>query len=128
MSCARRSTLSSASPISSRPAPSATATNIRNMEVSLVLNALGEIELCVADTGIGIAPEDQAQLFDRVGHGRPDITSAERGTGLGLPIVKGLVDIHGGRVTLESALGQGTRMTVIFPAQSTIRSGELLVA
>ena len=87
------------------------------------------IELCVSDTGIGIAPEDRTQLFDRLGHGRPDvITTAERGTGLGLPIVKGLVEMHGGRVKLESELGQGTRITVIFPAESTIKTGKLLVA
>ena len=99
-----------------------------SIEVSLALNAVGEIELCVSDTGIGIAAEDQALLFDRLGHGRPDVTSAERGTGLGLPIVKGLVEMHGGRVVLESEVGQGTRMTVIFPARSTINAGELLVA
>ena len=99
------------------------------VEVSVALNTAGEIELCVSDTGIGIAPEDQTQLFDRLGHGRPDIiTTAERGTGLGLPIVKGLVEMHGGRVKLESELGQGTRITVIFPAESTIKTDSLLVA
>jgi signal transduction histidine kinase len=99
-----------------------------SVEASVALNAAGEIELCVSDTGIGIAPEDQALLFDRLGHGRPEITSAERGTGLGLPIVKGLVEMHGGRVVLESEVGQGTRMTVIFPARSTIKTDEMLVA
>jgi signal transduction histidine kinase len=99
------------------------------VEASLALNARGEIELCISDTGIGIAPEDQAQLFDRLGHGRPDvITTAERGTGLGLPIVKGLVEMHGGRINLVSDLGQGTRMTVIFPAESTIKTDRLRVA
>jgi signal transduction histidine kinase len=99
------------------------------IEASVALNAAGEIELSVSDTGIGIAPEDQKQLFDRLGHGRPDvITTAERGSGLGLPIVKGLVEMHGGRVKLESELGQGTRMTVIFPAESTIKTDRLLVA
>jgi len=100
-----------------------------SVEVSLALNAAGEIELLVSDTGIGIALEDQTQLFDRLGHGRPDIiTTAERGTGLGLPIVKGLVEMHGGRVKLDSELGQGTRMTVTFPAESTIKTDTLLVA
>ncbi len=100
-----------------------------SVEVSLALNVAGEIELCVSDTGIGIAPEDQTQLFDRLGHGRPDIiTTAERGTGLGLPIVKGLVEMHDGRVKLDSELGQGTRMIVIFPAQNTIKTDKLRVA
>ena len=98
------------------------------IEVSVVLNAAREIELCVSDTGIGIALEDHAHLFDRFGQGRPDITTAERGSGLGLPIVKGLVDMHGGRIHLASALGQGTSVTIVFPAASTLDSPSLRVA
>ncbi len=84
------------------------------------LNLEGEIELSVADTGLGIAREEQARIFDRFGSGRPEITSAQRGTGLGLQIVKGLIDMHGGRITLNSALGEGTRLTIIFQAASTL--------
>lgn len=69
----------------------------------------------VEDTGVGIAPEDQAKVFEQFGQARHDVVTAEKGTGLGLPIVRGLVEAHGGRVTLESAVGQGTRVTVFLP-------------
>jgi len=86
------------------------------------------MELCVSDTGLGIAAEDQANIFERFGQGSPEVTTAERGSGLGLSIVKGLVDMHEGRLRLESALGQGTRLTVTFPAASTLENGQLRVA
>ncbi len=69
----------------------------------------------VEDTGVGIAPEDQARVFEQFGQARHDVVTAEKGTGLGLAIVKGLVEAHGGRLTLESAVGQGTRVTVYLP-------------
>jgi len=98
------------------------------VQVSLALNAAREMELCVSDTGLGIAAEDQANIFERFGQGSPEVTTAERGSGLGLSIVKGLVDMHEGRLRLESALGQGTRLTVTFPAASTLDEGRLRVA
>ena len=98
------------------------------IEVLASVNAQREFELCVSDTGIGIAPADQAHLFDRFGSSPAGIRIAERGTGLGLPIVKGLVDMHGGRVQVESAIGHGTRITVVFPPESTPESSDLRVA
>jgi len=88
------------------------------VSLSATVNDQGEIALNVVDTGLGIAREEQARIFDRFGSGRPEITNAQRGTGLGLQIVKGLVDMHGGRIELHSVLGEGTRVTVIFPAAS----------
>ena len=92
------------------------------VEVSLTINENGEVEICVADSGIGIPQADQAHLFDRFGHARPEVTTPHRGSGLGLPIVKGLVDMHGGRISLTSELGEGTTVIVVFPAQSTLDS------
>ena len=69
----------------------------------------------VEDTGVGIAPEDQSRVFEQFGQARHDVVTADKGTGLGLAIVKGLVEAHGGRVTLESTVGQGTRVTVYLP-------------
>ena len=98
------------------------------VDVSATLNADDEIEIAVADTDIGIAAEDQPQIFDRFGKGRPQVTSAHRGSGLGLAIVKGLVELHGGRIALESALGEGTRVTIVFPESCTFERNNRRVA
>jgi signal transduction histidine kinase len=75
----------------------------------------GRLAFGVEDTGIGIAPEDQLEVFERFGKGRHDVTTADRGTGLGLAVVKGFTDAHDGDVTLESEIGSGTRITVYLP-------------
>jgi len=92
-----------------------------HVEISVKCSSLREISFTVADNGIGIAAGDRKHIFERFGHVQPEITAAQRGSGLGLPIVKGLVDIHGGRIELDSTLGEGTRVTVIFPAANTIK-------
>ena len=73
------------------------------------------ISFGVADTGVGIAPEDQARVFEDFGQGQHDVVTTEKSTGLGLPIVKGLVEAHGGRIALESKVGVGTTVTVYLP-------------
>jgi two-component system cell cycle sensor histidine kinase PleC len=70
----------------------------------------------------------QTHIFERFGSGKPEITTVDRGSGLGLPIVKGLVDMHGGHIALESMPGVGTRVTVIFPASSTLKQSARRVA
>src|SRR5262249_37471378 len=76
----------------------------------------GSVEFGVSDTGVGIAKEDQQRVFENFGQGRHDVVTADKGTGLGLPIVRGLVEAHSGRITLVSAIGEGTTVTVHFPA------------
>ncbi|HEY8696109.1 MAG TPA: HAMP domain-containing sensor histidine kinase [Rhizomicrobium sp.] len=76
----------------------------------------GTFAFGVSDTGIGIAEDDQHRVFENFGQGRHDVVTADKGTGLGLPIVKGLVAAHGGQVKLESAVGEGTCVTVLLPA------------
>jgi two-component system cell cycle sensor histidine kinase PleC len=76
----------------------------------------GEIAFGVRDTGVGIAPEDQLQVFETFGQGRHDVATPEKGTGLGLSIVKGITEAHGGRVELASHLGRGTCVTIVLPA------------
>jgi signal transduction histidine kinase len=98
------------------------------VEISAALTVAGEIAFTVVDTGIGIPPEDQPYVFDRFGQAVPEITTAHRGTGLGLPIVKGLADMHGARLALDSQLGEGTRVTIIFPAASTLADAALSAA
>ncbi len=81
----------------------------------------GAIAFGVGDTGLGIAEEDQSRVFQNFGQGRHDVVTIDKGTGLGLPIVKGLVEAHGGRVELASRVGEGTCMTVILPAERACR-------
>jgi signal transduction histidine kinase len=85
-------------------------------EVLVFAEINGDIKFGVADTGIGIELDDQARVFESFGQGRHDAVIADRGTGLGLPIVKGLAESHGGSVALESTPGRGTRVTVTLPA------------
>lgn len=73
--------------------------------------------LVVTDTGIGIAPADQPRVWDRLF--RADPSRSERGLGLGLALVKAIVEAHGGTVSLESELGRGTRITVRVPRPKT---------
>ena len=77
----------------------------------------GELALEIVDDGVGIAGEDLGRVFESFGQGRHDISIPEKGTGLGLPIVMGLVKAHGGDLQLESEPGQGTRVTITFPAE-----------
>jgi two-component system, cell cycle sensor histidine kinase PleC len=67
---------------------------------------------CIQDSGCGIRPEDIARVFESFGQGRHDVASKEKGTGLGLPIVRGLARAHGGDVTMTSELGKGTKVFV----------------
>jgi PAS domain S-box-containing protein len=71
-----------------------------------------EIAFWVADTGVGIASEDLPHVFDRFWQARK---GGRRGAGLGLPIVKGLVEAHGGRVWVDSELGRGSTFWFTLP-------------
>ncbi len=70
----------------------------------------------VADTGIGIAPEDVARAMAPFGQVDGALSQTCEGTGLGLPLTKALVELHGGMLNLESEVGVGTSVTVCFPA------------
>jgi len=73
----------------------------------------------ISDKGAGISQDDQKRVFQNFGQGRHDVTTADRGTGLGLPIVKGLVEAHGGGIALESRIGEGTTVSITFPLART---------
>jgi two-component system cell cycle sensor histidine kinase PleC len=75
----------------------------------------GWLRISIRDTGCGIAPEDQGRVFQSFGQGRHDVALTQKGTGLGLPIVLGLVQLHGGQVELDSAPGKGTTVTICIP-------------
>lgn len=77
--------------------------------------ASGGVELSVSDTGTGIAPDDHEAVFQRFFRTESAQVMAVPGTGLGLPIVAGIVEAHGGSIRLESALGEGTTFVVLLP-------------
>lgn len=74
------------------------------------------VEMKVSDTGIGIAPHDQAHLFERFYRGEATARDIP-GTGLGLAIVKEIVEEHGGSVSVESELGVGSTFTILLPGK-----------
>ena len=92
-----------------------------DVEAFAALAPRNEICIGVQDRGAGIPEEDQEHIFERFGQGRADVANAGRGTGLGLPIVKGLVHEHGGRIELDSGVEVGTRVTVYLPATRVLR-------
>lgn len=69
----------------------------------------------VADTGVGIAAADIPKVLSEYGQAEHGLDHVVEGTGLGLPITKKLVELHGGKLTLESELGRGTTITVTLP-------------
>jgi PAS domain S-box-containing protein len=81
----------------------------------------GAMVLRVSDTGIGIAGEDVAKVLAPFGQVESALSRTVPGTGLGLPLTKHLVELHGGSLAIESELGKGTVVTVRLPARSTLR-------
>ncbi|QQD72012.1 response regulator [Acidithiobacillus ferrivorans] len=73
------------------------------------------LEISVADTGIGIAKKDQERLFKPFVQADSGLDRRYEGTGLGLSLVKRLAELHGGRVTMESTLGEGSTFHVWLP-------------
>ncbi|MDE8342933.1 MAG: heavy metal sensor histidine kinase [Acidocella sp.] len=74
------------------------------------------VEIAMSDQGPGIAPEHLPRLFDRFYQTDPARGhQAAQGSGLGLSIVRSIMELHGGRATIESAPGQGARVTLHFP-------------
>jgi signal transduction histidine kinase len=75
----------------------------------------GEVHVSVADTGPGIAPTDQARIFEEFQ--QTDVGAQQReGTGLGLTLSKKLIELHGGRIWVESEPGNGSTFTFTLPA------------
>ncbi len=70
------------------------------------------LEISVTDTGVGIAPEDQTRLFEKFERGKKGM---EIGAGLGLSLVKNLIELHGGHIELSSELNKGTKVTCFIP-------------
>ena len=107
---------------------------VRQIALNLISNALkftpadgavaviaeevpGGAQLVVADTGVGISPEDLEKLSRAFEQG--DAGKKQKGAGLGLSVVRAFAELHGGRLTIESRVDGGTRISVFFPAEKT---------
>jgi two-component system cell cycle sensor histidine kinase PleC len=94
--------------------------------VTLSASATAErIEVLVADSGIGMDPQDVDVAFQPFAQVDNRLERRYEGTGLGLPLTKALVDLHQGDIVIDSARGEGTRVTISFPR---VASEELLEA
>ena len=78
-------------------------------------------EFIVRDNGIGIAEQDQKKVFVEFEQVDSSYTREYEGTGLGLPLVKKMVEMHGGYVYLKSALGEGTEVIFLIPLQQGMK-------
>jgi signal transduction histidine kinase/HAMP domain-containing protein len=79
----------------------------------------GEFNIAVHDTGPGIAPEDQARIFDEFQQVDNSMTRQKGGTGLGLSIARRLVNLHGGHIEVQSSLGVGSTFNIVLPVRVT---------
>jgi GAF domain-containing protein/anti-sigma regulatory factor (Ser/Thr protein kinase) len=77
----------------------------------------GMVQIAVSDSGIGIAPEDQAAIFEEFRQVGSDETRKQEGTGLGLTLAKKFVELHGGRIWVESEPGRGSTFTFTLPVR-----------
>ena len=77
----------------------------------------GIVEVAVADTGAGIAPEDQELIFEEFQQARGDSSKRQEGTGLGLPLARKFIELHGGRLWVESSVGTGSTFRFTLPVK-----------
>ena len=84
----------------------------------------GSLHLVVGDTGIGISPEDQQPIFESFHQVSATTKGVREGTGLGLAITRRIVEHHGGKIWVESEVGQGSRFHVILPVAGANRLAE----
>jgi len=80
----------------------------------------GSVEISVSDTGIGITPEDQATIFEEFRQVGTADAQKHEGTGLGLTLAKKFVELHGGRIWVESEVGKGSTFTFTLPERSLL--------
>ena len=81
--------------------------------------ANGAVEISVSDTGIGISPQDQERIFEEFRQVDGDYAHKSEGTGLGLTLAKKFVELHGGKIWVESEVGKGATFTFTLPVTSS---------
>jgi len=93
-----------------------------SVSISVACDTDDGVTMRVADTGIGIAPEDIERAMQPFVQIDSSLQRKFSGTGLGLPLARSMVELHGGKFAIESAVGQGTAITVSFPPARSLRS------
>lgn len=89
--------------------------NVKNGSVYVyVYKENGDVCLCVKDTGIGVCKEDQDRIFERFYRVDKSRSKSGGGTGLGLAIVKHIVSLHNAKLSIDSEIGIGTTVTIVF--------------
>jgi signal transduction histidine kinase len=78
----------------------------------------GGVAITVADTGIGMDAASIPKALERFGQIDSSLARKYEGTGLGLPLTKQLAELHGASLTIESKLGEGTAITLLFPGKA----------
>ncbi len=90
------------------------------IDVSLAVDEGQRFNLCVADTGVGMAKEDVEHIFERFYRVDKSRSTDAGGTGLGLSIAKDIVDAHNGKIVVESTPGKGTKITIVLPRDTRV--------
>jgi signal transduction histidine kinase len=85
------------------------------MQAHVAAHEAGSFVMAVTDTGVGIAPEDRERIFQEFQQVDSSSTRRKGGTGLGLAIAKRIVELHGGRIWVESTPGQGSTFAFTLP-------------
>jgi len=123
------------------PPLNADARRLRQAVINLIANAVkftpeggtigfgarradGGLEIYVEDSGIGMTQDEIEIALAVFGRVREGYARAQEGTGLGLPLAKALIERQGGRFTIESAPGKGTKIKVMFPAECLVKDDE----
>jgi two-component system cell cycle sensor histidine kinase PleC len=93
-----------------------------SISIKIGWTALGGQYFSVKDTGPGIPEDEIPVVMSSFGRGTLAQKNAEEGSGLGLPIVKGLIELHGGTFTLKSKVREGTEVIVVFPPERVMNA------
>jgi signal transduction histidine kinase len=91
-------------------------------------DSAGAIALMITDTGIGISETDMAKVMEPFGQADGSLRRRYDGTGLGLPLVRSFVELHGATFDLDSRVGAGTTAVVRFPVERTLKTAAPLAA
>jgi signal transduction histidine kinase len=119
------------------PAVRADTIRLRQVLINLLSNAIkftpgggrvlisarhrdGGVQIDVSDTGIGIAADDIPRALEPFGQVSNTLTRSHEGTGLGLPLSKNLIELHGARFEITSTVGLGTTVSIVFPAELAV--------